>query len=207
MYFSSVEIESRRMTKILIQKISNTFFCSMIQSVNLNLSPKNFSLVFLNKKNLCVKNLRIVHFRKLIGYTYWNDNSNKYCNTVKNIKYFTKNIYRFSYPFFSDFSISNSTFTFMNSKFIDSYFQIKKSFLKSLPVLFSIENIYGLLFSLAESLKILFKKFTQTSKVHNVCFKMIKKLIFKYSKRKKIDLTDKKMNCILIYTILREKTK
>jgi|Transcript_31922 hypothetical protein len=205
MYYSTIEIESRRMEKIIIQKIHTKFFCSMIRSINLNILPKKLSWVFLNKKNLFVKSTKIEKFKKLIGYIIWDENSNRYFNTTKNTRYWFKNLDRFKYPIFSDFSFPSSNFTFVDIKMIDSFFQIKKKFIQSFPILFSIENFYGLLFSLAEFLKILFKKFIQTSNVHKICFNSIKKLIFKFNKAKTINFTNLKINSIVINTILKER--
>lgn len=201
----SLEIEFRRIIKTLIRYISDKILWSLIKTKNLEIIPKNFSWVILDELGLNLRYKGRIDFRRPLGSISWNKHYNRCFQIFKNIKSKKEVEKYFFYPFFSSFSSFCSSFTSIDTKFIDSYFQVKRRFTKHLPLLFSNENFFGFLISLWEILEILFLKITQKSKFHRISFLRVKNLIFKVNKQFKNNFPTIKIKTIFINLLSRKK--
>ena len=182
------EIEIRRLFKLFIQKFSNKLLLSELNIKNFDVIPKKFSWIILNNENLVLKDGIKPKISDLLGIISISTRNNKFIDVTRDLKSVNSEYGVNSSQFLADFSTSESFFTFVENKLIDSISQLKKRFCKILPIVFSLENLYGCLFSLPEILSILFWKFTQKSKIYRILFIKTKKLLFLINKKKKIYL-------------------
>ena len=199
------EIEIRRLFKVFIQKFSNRLLFSELNIKNFHIIPNQFSWILLNNENLVLKDGIRPKISDLLGIISIGTKNNKFIDVTRDLKSVKNDYSVHSLQFLADFSTSDSFFTFVENKLIDSIFQLKKRFCKLLPIVFPIENLYGCLVSLSEILSILFWKFTQKSKIHRILFIETKKLLFLINKKKKFTLSNKKAKNFFLHILRRKK--
>jgi len=202
----SNEIEFRRLGKILLKKISFELKKRMIKTKNINIIPKNFSWGVVNQKIYHYYNLKIKNFKKMLGFISWNNNYNRFFEVVKKIEP-TRNLNYFDENLFGRYFFRGSNFTLSKNKFIDSYFQIERKCLINLPIVFSLENCYGILLSKKEILKILFRNLNQSNIFFRKAFIFTKTLFYNFIPEKIIYGNKKKIEDVFIEIVLRKKSE
>ena len=95
----SVEIEYRRIIKTLIRHISDKILFSLIKTNNLDIIPKNFSWILLDKLGLNLRYREKIDFKKSLGSISWNNGYNRCFQVFKNIKSKKEAIKYVCYPF------------------------------------------------------------------------------------------------------------
>ena len=207
MYDLSIEIESRRQIKILIKKFSFELMNRLIETENLNIIPKKFSWILLNKEITNQYKFKTENIKKILGLILWNTDFYRNYEIIRKPNLSKNSSSYREYPLFSKSFSYGSNYILSGIKLIDSYFQIKRKFLGTLPVICSAKNLYGILISLRELLDILFRELIQTNIVHKIAFVIIKALIHNFLQTKKFYIKDNLIRYMFIEIILGAKSE
>lgn len=207
MKFLSIEIEIRRQIKIMIKKTSFDLLEKMIKTKNFNIIPNKFSWILLDRKIYPQYKFKNENIKSNLGLILWDSDFYRNYEVVKKPNILKKCLKSLKYPFFSKFFSFNSNFTLSEIKLIDSYFQMKKNFLGTLPVICSVKNLYGISLSLTELLDILFRKLTQTNIFHSVIVVILRTVINNFLLKKNFYIKGKNMRGMCIEVLLRKKSE